>query len=702
MPIVPRYGGPQIEEQLAPNARQTAAPAADIAAGGQALARGLGQAADVAGDMYRREKAKIDSSAVLEARRKLLDWEQSNFDDPQNPNALYNNKGRSSIEAGDKLTGEYTKYRDQVVASLADDDQRQMFEPFAMQHEFSLRDRRNSYVRREVDQATQAEFKASTASSIETYGRSAGLGDTNRMQAEMNAGVAGLRMYGQQQGWSAREMEYFENEYRSKAHGAAMQSLIDSGDYNAAREYFDANDEDMQADERTRYAAVVNKIREEEEVDGVVARLDTGGPLSSAEAVWQRMVKQESGGRQFGKDGKPLTSSAGAVGIAQVMPETAQEVARKNGIAWDEGRYKTDAEYNMKLGKLYYDEQVRKYKDPMLAAAAYNAGPGAVDKWLAKYGDPRKGEISPEEFASKIPFSETREYVARTALGGERAPTYSDKIRAIDADPLLTSEQRRMAKAKVREQKSMEEFEESQAKGDVAESISRHLVTGGTMTNLPPDLRARAEVVAPDILLQFQRSADTGGGATKTDQRRWSELAQMAAEKPYEFAKLDLRHDLPKLSDSDFQELSKMQTGIKAGKETKAAQSLRVQTAVAKPLLVQAGLAVQKGQSITWKKGKEDEGAAFYRALNDEVKSFRDRTGKEPGPDDVQALADKLLIRSTYTIEDGGVAWFDSEGEAFAFDLPAAARSKLKEGVTTRFQNGQAWTLKNGNPTRIK
>jgi hypothetical protein len=109
-------------------------------------------------------------------------------------------------------------------------------------------------------------------------------------------------------------------------------------------------------------------------------------------------------------------SPKGAVGVMQMLPSTAQQVAASSGIPWDEKRFRTDADYNRKLGKLYTDQLFARYHgNEVLTAAAYNAGPGRVDKWIGALGDPRKGEISSGDFAHRIPFKETRDYVGRVA-----------------------------------------------------------------------------------------------------------------------------------------------------------------------------------------------------------------------------------------------------------------------------------------------
>lgn len=196
---------------------------------------------------------------------------------------------------------------------------------------------------------------------------------------------------------------------------AEQRAMIDSYDIppdqkRALRDYLD---------EQVSTAAVLGEVERDplQARQKLSARLgidetQAAGPVASADVVWSRMIQRESGGKQSARSPK------GAVGIAQIMPETGPEAARYANLPWDPERFATDANYNAALGRAYYDQQLRTYQSPALAAAAYNAGPGAVNEWIERFGDPRKGEVSVAEFAAKIPFKETREYVAAVAAPG--------------------------------------------------------------------------------------------------------------------------------------------------------------------------------------------------------------------------------------------------------------------------------------------
>jgi soluble lytic murein transglycosylase len=107
-------------------------------------------------------------------------------------------------------------------------------------------------------------------------------------------------------------------------------------------------------------------------------------------------------------------SSVGARGLMQLMPGTAKEVADQVGVDYSPDRLVSDPQYNALLGSTYLDKQLDRYDGSLvLAAAAYNAGPGNANKWIKAYGDPRDSDVDPVVWVERIPFQETRTYVKR-------------------------------------------------------------------------------------------------------------------------------------------------------------------------------------------------------------------------------------------------------------------------------------------------
>ncbi len=107
-------------------------------------------------------------------------------------------------------------------------------------------------------------------------------------------------------------------------------------------------------------------------------------------------------------------SRSGAKGLMQLMPSTARETAKKIGVAYSPGRLTSDPEYNTLLGSSYLARQLEAYDGSLLlAAAAYNAGAGNANKWIAAFGDPRADNVDPVVWVELIPFEETRKYVQR-------------------------------------------------------------------------------------------------------------------------------------------------------------------------------------------------------------------------------------------------------------------------------------------------
>jgi soluble lytic murein transglycosylase len=118
--------------------------------------------------------------------------------------------------------------------------------------------------------------------------------------------------------------------------------------------------------------------------------------------------------RQESELNPKAASDAGARGLMQLLPGTAEAVARDLDITFDLKRLSRDPLYNARLGTEYLARNLKRYRGSyILATAAYNAGPGRVNKWIEEFGDPRKPDVDPITWIESIPYSETRNYVMR-------------------------------------------------------------------------------------------------------------------------------------------------------------------------------------------------------------------------------------------------------------------------------------------------
>jgi soluble lytic murein transglycosylase len=135
-----------------------------------------------------------------------------------------------------------------------------------------------------------------------------------------------------------------------------------------------------------------------------------------------------------------IRSIAGAVGLMQLMPETGRRTASEMKLPYGGVTTLTDPDSNIQLGTFYLGKMLRRFGDnPILATAAYNAGPVRVEKWL-----PEADRLDARIWIESIPFNETRGYVRRVLftdtifhwrLTGETR-RLSESLAAIDPSPL--------------------------------------------------------------------------------------------------------------------------------------------------------------------------------------------------------------------------------------------------------------------------
>ena len=123
---------------------------------------------------------------------------------------------------------------------------------------------------------------------------------------------------------------------------------------------------------------------------------------------------------------RPRTSSAGAKGLMQILPSTADFIARKSGgSSFVEGDLATP-EINIAYGSYYLRYLVNSYEGNLfLAIAAYNAGQGRVNQWQQQAN--QRGEKF--DSVEQIPFVETREYVQGVLAARKRYKAqYADRL----------------------------------------------------------------------------------------------------------------------------------------------------------------------------------------------------------------------------------------------------------------------------------
>jgi soluble lytic murein transglycosylase len=133
--------------------------------------------------------------------------------------------------------------------------------------------------------------------------------------------------------------------------------------------------------------------------------------------------------RQESRFNSDIVSSAGAVGLMQLMPGTARWVAKQTNRSDYRATQIGAADLNTQFGAYYFKYWLERLdRMPALAAAAYNAGPGRAQAWRPLA--PLEGAI----WVETIPFNETRDYVKKVLAN---AMVYAQSFNT-DPQPLTT------------------------------------------------------------------------------------------------------------------------------------------------------------------------------------------------------------------------------------------------------------------------
>lgn len=514
MPTVPTYDNLQVASNTLPQTRINSPDVPDVAGPqAQQMAQGLHRAADATGqiamDMAQQaNQLRVDDALnkAKEAAYRLTYDKDSGYSMLKGINALERPDGKPlADEYGDHLK----RNIEEISGTLGNDAQKQAFTLHA-----------NNLLTSFKGQAIQHESQE-----FKTYGLSVSEGVQNNALRDIgvnwnnpeivDASVQRIRaeVYRQAQllGKSAEWQEAAARKVTSNAHKVALMSALGQNNPIYADGYLKKYADQMDADDilavRGHITTEVNNRLGMAKSADVMGKMQPRIQTSEVDRAFNILLGTESNHSQFGKDGKPLTSSAGAVGIAQVMPGTAPEAAKMAGLPWDEARYKSDPEYNKALGAAYFKQQLQDFGgDIAKVYAAYNAGPRWVSEAVQRAEKAQPGTQQADWFwqlnnDKRAPQNreQTRNYVTKNmkefgaGSGVNQRPTFLDIDNELRADPVLASNP---AAYKVAREDASRRYEETtkaikqQEEDSVAAAIRWGVSNGYQFSAMPVALRA--------------------------------------------------------------------------------------------------------------------------------------------------------------------------------------------------------------------
>lgn len=432
MARVPYTGVPDVAPASAPpgdyqNIHSSPEDFGGIAAGAQQ--RFGAQVQQGAGDLVQAAVIKQDRFNQIATDDAFNQFQQGadnitygNPSDPTAPKGLYTLKGADALSAGPQTVQQLTAMRDSIKSGLQNDAQRLQFDQASRR----LLEYKSAEISRHLDSQADVYGLAVNEATIKNSVRTAGLA-YNSDEALMHAvqdGRSGAVKAAQIRSGASADQTVLQNatsESDTNVIRGAVEGALAQNDGNRAAQIMNkfGNMLDPQMRE------VLNRTTQAHADAGAVAAASQGiilgtGPAvdinAQTNAAWQRLKATEHG---VDSAGAALTSPKGALGLTQLEPATAQAVAAQHGVPYNPAGIVKDNSYNEMLGRLHFGDLMQKYDGNFtLAAAAYNAGAGRVDGWLSSIGDPRKGVMSDADFASKIPFAETKNYVMKVAQPG--------------------------------------------------------------------------------------------------------------------------------------------------------------------------------------------------------------------------------------------------------------------------------------------
>jgi hypothetical protein len=513
----------------------------NLARGVSALAGGVAQIAKAKDDFQARvdEATANDLDAAFgQAAREI----ESPFLQAQ---------GKNAVDAAKATLESWQQTQANFLARATNERQKGMLGGVLNRRLERFQSQYNSHLTQETEKwQTSAEDSRLASVSVDVANAPVGSEERNQAFMALSGVLDGMAL---RRGWDPETRKTMGFAAVSDINKNTIGALVEAGKPHDAMEYLNTNEDFIDPAIRT---TLRSRVREQVDVYDARSFAQSqnygvaGAPVeASVDALWGALKNQESGNKHTDGAGRLITSPKGAFGIAQLMPDTADYIARQMGDPSLAAKSRTDPAVNERMGRWYLGKQLEKYGSASLALAAYNAGPGRVDRWLVTIGDPRTGNITESEWAARIPFQETRDYVQNIVQRSGGSAAMSSVIPEGQAIRLARAaagdDPRRQAafEAAVSGERRRVEADRNDVRAAAREAVQAYLPNGSSPVASWTDIPAREwNALDPEYQNTIRGVfATQAASASKveTDEELYGAIVRMYAQNPGQLAALD-------------------------------------------------------------------------------------------------------------------------------------------------------------------
>jgi soluble lytic murein transglycosylase len=594
--------------------------------------------------LYAKEVADANKLRTQDAANQLITYDQ---DAAFSETGWRNQKGaavfsqQNSKPLPDNVLESRQQRIDDLMKGLGNDEQRQAFQDYASQSGLRLREQLMGH---EAEQH-RVYKRGVLASGIDTATRNMTLFYNDETQ--LKTAISSIEQASKDLGYLEHGSEEIgasnAKRHVSSALNQAIEASITQGDHASATRILQQFSPHMDSNDMLKaYKLITDEQEKRTALDvgrNVIGELYPMMDTGDGDRAFNILLGTESGGRQFDKTGAVITSPKGAVGIAQVMPDTAPEAAKLAGLPWDETRYRNDADYNKALGKAYFQKQLADFGGDLTKAyAAYNAGPGATKNAL------KQAEATGQPWTSFLP-AETQAYISKnmkafaSGQGQYQRPTLADAQQSAlaqlgeSASPSLQKQTLDVVEKHYNDQtKAIKQRQEE----STAQAMRYVLENGGKWSDIPATVRGSVPVDDVDKVMNFAKKI-SAGDPVSTD---WALFYRFKSDDKL-LKDTNLMAFRDKLDDGEFKELVNRQQTLNSGDETQLT-NLRTPKQILDGFMVQAGIDPTPKEDD--KTGSATVGK-IWNAYETKVREAEQDKGKKLTSEELQKVAAQLFTQ---------------------------------------------------------